>query len=240
MTIVKYKNILNSADFKEFGVVELRIFFAVCSHLKDEETNMLTISQKDILPYITSGTVVQYQQFHKALVKLNQKMQNFILYNKFDLPIKLFSVFFVDEVSHEITVQLNDEVESIFSFKKGTHDTTSFNVEDLLAFRSPRATNTFRIFSQWKDEGEIELSVQKMKDIFGVEKKGTFYRTLREIKTKFPKYLAEFELLPVRKGRSVVGYRATWNTELTYENDKAGSIIFDDFISRPITISFDE
>lgn len=245
MTLVTYRNKLNTANFEGMGIVELRIFFAICSFLSDKNNNLITINQKELLPRITKGRVVQYAQFHRSIMNLNEQMKDFYVVNENGEKEKVFEVFFVDDTSHEITVQVKIEVSDLFPSDTTLDDIVAFHIEDFLMYRAFRTANLFRHFIEWKELGEVEYTLEELQDIIGVKKdnpsgKTTFYRTLHEAKEKFPNHLAEFKLTPIRKGRYVIGYRGTWNPSLTMDNETVAGEIFADFVSRPISIRFDD
>ena len=245
MTLVTYQNKLETADFNNMPITEQRIFFAICSFLVDKGDNLVTIEQRELLPRITRGKMVQYTQFHRGIMGLHKRMKDFVVYNEDGTEQKVFQVFFVDDTSHDVTVQIKVELADLFVSQNKLDDLISFHVEDFLAYRSFRTANLFRHFVEWKELGEVEYTIEELEKIIGKKKdnpsgKTLFYRALNDAKKLFPKHLAEFELVSIREGRRVVGYRGTWNAHLTMDNETLAGETFADFVSRPIKVTFDD
>lgn len=221
--IVKYDNNLNKLVLKNFNRVEINLFFAIISRLRDKGTEEITFSYSD-LRALSNYSYRGNKRFENDLMQTYKKLLSLnysIVDKRYKTVMVLFTKYQLDSVKKTITISLNKDMTNILN--ELASNWTRFSLTDMVKLKSTYAQNALRLFKQYRTTGKLYLSKQDFNRLMDIPKSYLNRSTKVDSKVIRPimvELVSLFRNLNVEKVRisnkptsQIKGYRFTWKKE---------------------------
>ncbi len=165
--IVKYHNDLNALAFKGFSDVELKIFFAICSRLRDKGTQdvVFTFDQlKELTDEKKHYTVQEYadlmQEMYHKLIHLS------FVYNDGKDIAGEFNIFqgYERSISQQtFTVSVSEKY--LHFFNELTREFTRFELQEFVQLNGKYTKLLYRLLKQYRVVGHYSIEIAKLREL---------------------------------------------------------------------------
>lgn len=223
--IVKYHNNFNSVALKNFNGIEIDLLMAICSKLKNEDTNEVELKFSDLRRMINSRNrgelrfIQNLEQMYKKLISLSirieteDKIINFILFTKYEILKK----------QKTILIKINEEFK--FLLNKFINNFTRFELNEFISLKSSYSKEIYRRLKQFKHTGIWKVQIDNFRELLNIPEK---YR-ISEIDKKvlkisieeLNKYFDNFEIIKIKKGRKIEYLEFKFSPEKKYKENIA-------------------
>lgn len=223
--LVKYDNELNTVPFKRFRSVEMSIFFAIVSKMRDKNLEKVRFPFSDLRKlsrYAHKTTPV----FIQDLKKTYHKMLGLTVYSEENgeyYEWVLFTGFHISQKHKFVDISVNPEKKYILN---DLSNWTRFSLQEFNKLKSSYTKTIFRLCKQWRTYGGLYLNVKKFRDQLNIPKS---YKTndinrriLKPAKKELKKIWPEFDYdsqLSKKRGHRLVGYWFIWTKEARNKKD---------------------
>jgi plasmid replication initiation protein len=170
-SIVKYKNNLNSLNFKHLTAREMDLLMAICTEIKDRGTDKVRISFKDfhdLLGYRWKD----YSELHEQIKTFHKKVGSQVMERWTDTASYLFFIFHRFKIDHKgqyVEVSVSEDFAYLFNSLVGQY--TSFRLLDFARLRSRYAKALYRLIKQWdKTRTHFTLTTDDFRTLFDIPK----------------------------------------------------------------------
>lgn len=170
--IVRYNNGLNGVALRKFSVVDMNLFWAICSKMKRKSTNkeIFTFDEiREIANYTQRGT----ELFGKDVIKMADKLGALAFYFEDEHiweRLNLFQRFVVDKDKETLLVQVNEQFEFILN-SIGTNF-TRFELENMTKLNSSYSKELYRQLMQHRDrntkKGAWFVKVEDFRELLAI------------------------------------------------------------------------
>lgn len=221
--IVKYHNNFNSVALKNFNGIEIDLLMAICSKLKNEDTNEVELKFSDLRRMINSRNrgelrfIQNLEQMYKKLINLSirieteDKIINFILFTKYEILKK----------QKTILIKINEEFK--FLLNKFINNFTRFELNEFISLKSSYSKEIYRRLKQFKHTGIWKVQIDNFRELLNIPEK---YR-ISEIDKKvlkisieeLNKYFDNFEIIKIKKGRKIEYLEFKFSPEKKYKEN---------------------
>lgn len=220
--VVKYDNYMNALKFSNFTQVDLNFLMALCSRMKDQDTNKMCFSfneLRELSDYKKSNSI---NQFASELEQMNEKLMKITCKLKTKTKITMFVLFPTFDIDLEdqlLTVSVNEDFK--FILNELTKNFTRFELNEFIELNSKYSKNLYRLLKQFKTTGRYEVSIDDFRN--KMDCPGSYNNkyvmdliikpSLQELKKCFndlkcePKYAR-------KRGKPVTGYIFTFTPEI--------------------------
>lgn len=168
--VVKYHNDMNEVAFRGFGKVELDLFFAICSKMKEEKHTEVVFSFHQIRSLsqfkMTSkqAFVTKLKSTYEKLLALIFKEENGSRTTYFTL----FDEFTIDTAEETITITIK---EKYFYILNGlTANFTRFELKEFVTLKSSYSKGIYRLLKQFRSTGFYEVSIENFRYLLDIPK----------------------------------------------------------------------
>ncbi len=116
--IVTYHNFMNQITFKNFQKRDYDFFMALCSQLRDQDTNKIILTFREIKELSNYNLSTKNERFISELKRMNEKLKSISstieTENKISMFV-LFHTFDIDKDEQTLTVSVNDKFKFLFN-----------------------------------------------------------------------------------------------------------------------------
>lgn len=183
---IKYNCCENKILFPSVNVIQFenltvqRIFFMIISKIILENTKYVEISVSEYMKYLGINSNTYYDRFKKIVSELeNVKIDNEKVFESCELEKNVLVVVIKDFIFNNINNKNNIKL--------------NLTVEDILKFKTPK---TLSLLLAMNNHKSIEISLEKAKEITGVQNKYNLYSEFKRCIIK-----------PIEKDLSSIGYK---------------------------------
>ena len=218
--IVKYDNYLNQLALSSFTAVELDLLMTICSKMKNQELNIVSLSFDEIRE-LSEYSRSSNEELIKSLKETNIKLSKIActLENESDvIQFVLFTTFWIQKKEKKLTIQVNPD----FSFVLNALDKnfTRFELSEFIRLNGRYSKQLYRLLKQFRSTGEFQITLQDLRNKMDIPES----YDLRDIREKVLKPALK-ELSPCfkglkfeakkekRRGNPVTGYIFTFKKE---------------------------
>lgn len=230
--IVKYDNYLNQLALSSFTAVELDLLMTICSKMKNQELNIVSLSFDEIRE-LSEYSRSSNEELIKSLKETNIKLSKIActLENESDvIQFVLFTTFWIKKKEKTLTIQVNPD----FRFVLNALDKnfTRFELSEFIRLNGRYSKQLYRLLKQFRSTGEFQITLQDLRNKMDIPES----YDLRDIREKVLKPALK-ELSPCfkglkfeakkekRRGNPVTGYKFTFAKENSKNSkDDAGSL----------------
>lgn len=229
-TMVKYKNELNTYQFRDFKPAEFDLFFAIAAQVRDKgvEEVTLTFDQlKGLTGYKRSSErlVSDLESTYAKLLQMSAKTDDGDAITYFNL----FNQFRIVRSQRTVTIAVNSEFKSLFNELESW---TIFGLEQFVSLSSAYSKTMFRLVKQYRTTGIRRFTVPEFRDLLDVpasyQNSHIQARVVKVINRELPTVIPGFKLEAIRqaqlyhqdakvpkrgRGSAIVAYVATWTKE---------------------------
>lgn len=171
---VKYRNILNTSSFlSEMDAVELDIFFAICSQIRDKNivdvrltfeelkklSNYSSTSNARFLKDIDS--VYKNIMNLKTTIILDGRETTFNLFSKFNKPLDINK-----KEENYIEISINSEFS--FIFNDFSREFTSFELKQFTQLNSTYTKQLYRLLKQFSSTQYYKVNIDKFRTLLNI------------------------------------------------------------------------
>lgn len=166
--IIKYSNKMNNIPLKNFEKNDLNFFYAICSKVKNKESELLEIQFDEIRD---SADYSQSQQrFIADLDRMNQKLIQ--CSGRFEtddeiVHFNLFSTFRIIKSRKVLKVRVNPDFTWLLN--NIAKEFTIFELQEFVSLDGIYAKALYRLLKQWKTHGSTKkYSVSELKELLSI------------------------------------------------------------------------
>lgn len=212
--VVKYHNDMNSVAFRGFGKVELDLFFAICSKMRDEGKNEVEFTFHQIRS-LSQFKKTSKEAFVTKLKSTYEKLLALIFKEEKGSRttyFTLFDEFTIDTAEETISITIK---EKYFYILNGlTANFTRFELAEFVSLKSSYSKGLYRLLKQFRATGYYEVPMDDFRRLLDVPKsyrmsdinKTILTPALTELSDIFPELQCEKikRAVPGSRGISVV------------------------------------
>ena len=230
--IVKYDNYLNQLALSSFTAVELDLLMTICSKMKNQELNIVSLSFDEIRE-LSEYSRSSNEDLIKSLKETNLKLSKIActLENESDvIQFVLFTTFWIQKREKALIIQVNPD----FSFVLNALDKnfTRFELSEFIRLNGRYPKQLYRLLKQFRSTGVFRIGLQDLREKMDIPETYDI-RDIREkvLKPAIKEISPYFEDLKFeakkekRRGNPVTGYEFTFKKETVknIKDDVAGS-----------------
>lgn len=227
---VVYRNDLNLVPLKKFRSVEMDIFFAVCSKMKDKGNQDIRLSF-DNLKKISGQSDKSYRRFIQDTDLMYQKLLTLTYRTKekgLTEYFVLFTKFSIDENKQEVSIRVNPDLEYILNDLQ--IEFTKYELKEFTTLSSRYTKTLYRLLKQYRDTGFYVVNMDSFRQLLDIPDsyrmtdidRQVLNPAMEELNNIFKNIRVE----KIKKGRSVVRLRFLF--------DKQDKIIQEDLPKVPM------
>lgn len=152
--MVTYQNNMNKLNFKGFTQMDMNIFMALCSQMKERDVAevVLTFSQiKNLTNYEKKNST---KEFIADLRRMNEHLMSVnceIITRTEIIMFVLFPTFKINPDEEILTVAVNKDFTWLLNEMKSY---TSFELAEFINLKSKYSKNLYRLLKQWRTKGQ--------------------------------------------------------------------------------------
>lgn len=204
-----YKNELNAVPFRKFNAVQMDLFFAVCSKMRNQGLKKVRFNFED-LKELSKYSDAHKDRFINDLQNVYQKMLQLTYREEDKKQIRyfvLFNGFVIDKEEEYVEISVNAEFEYIINQITGSF--TKFELEEFTELRSGYAKTTFRLLKQFRQTGFWKVSIEDFRKLLDIPVSYDFRKIGEKVLKPIQKELSPiFDNLQIkkitgRKGRKI-------------------------------------
>jgi len=206
-----YKNEMNTIPFRKFNSVEMDLFFAICSQMRDKRLTKVKYSfdkLKELSKYKPTSTkrfILDLDQTYTKMLELNYRVEQEHGFQRF----VLFNNFKVDTKEQSVEIAVNPEFEYILNEISGSF--TKFELEEFTNLRSSYSKTAFRMLKQFRQTGFWNVSIDNFRELLDIP---ISYR-FSAINKRVLKPIQE-ELTPIFKNLKIKKIKAKKKNKIEY------------------------
>lgn len=158
--VVKYNNDMNTVALRKFNSIEMDIFMAICSRMRDQDEDIIEFRFDYIKKLIKNENNYTVEEFGNLIDKVYNKLLKTSIRIGDDRVWTRFVLF------NEYTIDLNKEIVKVGVHSKFkwvlnelTANFTRFELEEYVEFKSSYTKEFFRRMQQFKSTGIWKISI---------------------------------------------------------------------------------
>lgn len=219
---VKYHNRLNSISMRGWSSMEMNIFFAIVSKVRDKGTNEIIIDSNDLRNLSDKVEFRNKGYWFDSLKSTVRKLVTLYYYQEDDSGFEVMALFSkIRLTSDELSLIVAVSSEFSYIVNQLTEKFTSWELQEFTSLRSSYSKTLYRLLKQWRFTGERRFTVEELKrqlDIpesynTGMIHKRVIEKSLSELSIYFKGLDCRVEKSSA-KGTPVTGYIFTFDPEL--------------------------
>lgn len=232
--VVKYHNDMNSVAFRGFGKVELDLFFAICSKMRDEGKNEVEFTFHQIRS-LSQFKKTANEAFVNKLKSTYQKLLALIFKEEKGSRttyFTLFDEFTIDTDKETISITIK---EKYFYILNGlTANFTRFELAEFVSLKSSYSKGLYRLLKQFRGTGYYEVPIDEFRRLLDIPEGYRMSDINRLVLKPALKELAETfpELQCEKVKRAVAGSRGVSVVKLIFSfnpTSKKDSVLLHDY-----------
>jgi len=206
-----YKNELNTVPFRKFNSVEMDLFFAICSQMRNKGLKKIKYSFEE-LKELSKYTATSIEKFvndldrtYTKMLQLNYRVEEQNGFQRF----VLFNNFKVDTKEKFVEISVNPDLE--FILNEITGNFTKFELEEFTELRSSYSKSAFRLLKQFRQTGFWKIPVEDFRELLDIP---VSYRIDKiDVKVLAP---IKKELSPIFKNLQIKKIKAKKSNKIEY------------------------
>jgi len=168
-----YKNELNSVPFRKFKSVEMDLFFAICTKMRNKELNEVTFSFED-LKTLSSYKDRHSERFILDLKRTYDKMLDLKYSTRYidkqgediESYFVLFTGFKINRTKEYVKIKINSDLKYILNAISG--EFTKFELEKFTKLRSSYSKTAFRLLKQFRQTGYWKIKIDDFRELLDI------------------------------------------------------------------------
>jgi len=170
-----YKNELNSVPFRKFKSIEMDLFFAICTKMKNKELDEVIFSFEN-LKRLSSYKDRHFERFISDLKRTYNKMLDLKYSTRYinkqgediESHFVLFTGFKINRTQEYIKIKINSDLKYILNEISG--EFTKFELEEFTKLRSSYSKTAFRLLKQFRQTGFWKIKIEDFRELFDIPK----------------------------------------------------------------------
>lgn len=218
--IVKYDNYMNGLKFTGFTVVDLNFLIALCSRMRDKNTNEIMFSFEE-LRKITGYKQTSIKKFRSDLERMNEKLMKVtckIHTETKTIMFVLFPTFITDLEEQTLTIAVNEKFK--FILNEILKNFTRFDLSEFIHLESKYSKNLYRLLKQYRITGKYDVEISDFREKMDCPKSYSnkyvldliIKPSLKELQNYFKNLQCETKYAR-KRGKPVIGYIFTFEPE---------------------------
>ena len=222
--LVKYQNDMNKLSFKNFNSMDINIFMALCSQVKEKGTQEIVLTFEDIRKLSNYARKDSPKDFSKELDSMNDKLLEIkckVAIGSKSGRFVLFPSFWTDWEQETLTISVNKDFVWLLNEMKNY---TIFELAEFVELKSKYSKHLYRILKQWRTTGKyIFHDLQEFRELMDVPVKYTNRQLMQDCVSvaveeiqKLDKSFENFKCEPVyasKRGKPLDKLVFTWKPE---------------------------
>ena len=222
--VTKYQNEMNLVPLKNFNAVEIDLFFAICTKLKDEGIQTVKYDFTT-LKSLSNYSSRSRERFINDLERIYDKMLN-LTYTKrsgrsFEKFV-LFTHYKLDDKANTLEISINPKLAHILNNLTGNF--TRFELQELTNIQSGYSKNVFRLLKQYRRTGFFKIDIEDFRERLDIPKSYQMSdidkRVLKIVHKDLQNVFAGLKIHKIKKGRKISHLEFTFQKEDMYEVSK--------------------
>lgn len=172
--LVMYNNDLNTIVLPEsFSDTELKIFFAICSRLRDHGSEEVTFSYaylKEITKEKRHFSKSQYSDIIQAIYHKLIGMRFVYNNSQVEGEINLFQGYEKSLTDNSFTISVSPKFQYIFNELTTKGSFTAWNLSEFCDIPGVYAKQLYRLLKQWKYVGTATFAIEDLRQYMGTPK----------------------------------------------------------------------
>lgn len=229
--ITKYQNEMNLVPLRNFTAVEIDLFFAICTKLKERGTKKVRYEFEDLKSLSNYHPKNTTERFINDLEHVYDKMQGLTYTERSQDKIKkfvLFTYYEIDTKEKYIEISLNPELEHILNNLTGNF--TRFELQELTGIKSSYSKHMFRLLKQFRKTGYLKIEINDFRDRLDVPESYRMTdinkRVLNPIMRDLSTIFEGLNIDKIKKGKSIKYLEFRFKKESSSKKKK--EIVFDE------------
>lgn len=224
--IVKYQNDMNKLNFKGFTQMDMNIFMALCSQMKEKDTDELVMSFSKIKELTSYDKKHGSEEFIADLKRMNQKLMSVnceIITKTEIIMFVLFPTFKINPDEETLKVAVNKDFKWLLNEMKSY---TTFELAEFIDLKSKYSKNLYRLLKQWRTLGKYTFNdLSEFRELMDVPKSYTNRQLMQDCVSVAIEEISEldvsfkgFKCEPVyarKRGKPLDKLIFTWQAEKT-------------------------
>ena len=223
--MVRYDNIVNNLNFRDFTEKDFDIFFGICTLMYGCHSERKVIKYDDLMDLVGWDRSKQIRIFHEKLENLAKKMLKVDCYiyceNEF-IVLNLFSLLNGCSRTRTLAVKVNPDFEYVINDL--VKNFTVFELREYVNLKGKYSKLLYQHLKQYKTTGWWEVSLKDLRYKLGIPDSTPTMNIKNKMLTPSINCLREcksFSDLEVQtinssaKGHAITGYKFIWTPERT-------------------------
>lgn len=232
---VVYRNDLNLVPLKKFRSVEMDIFFAVCSKMKEKGNQDIVLSFER-LRQLSGQSDKSYRRFISDTDMMYRKLLTLLYNRKRDGVTEyfvLFTKFTIDENKQEVSIRVNPDLGYILNDLQ--IEFTKYELKEFTTLSSRYTKTLYRLLKQYRDTGFYVVTIDNFRSILDIPKsyrmtdidRQVLNPAILELKDIFPGIKVE----KVKQGKTISRLKFTFKKQSTIDKDNLPVIPMFDWLN---------
>ncbi len=230
--VVKYNNRLNDVVFKGFTDTELKLFFAICSQMKERGSEEVTFTFSQLKELTGEKRHLTEQEYSEAVQSMYHKLVHLsYIYNDGEDIAGEFNLFQGYERSlKEQTFTISVSPKYIFFFNSLTSEFTRFELEEFVTLNGKYAKLLYKHLRQWRSTGTYVVLMSDLKELLDVpENYETKFITSRIIQPSVDR-LAKLPSFKNLQYKYIYNARKVHKVVFTWQKESSNMLAMEDDI----------
>lgn len=200
--ITVYKNELNTSSFRKFNTVEMNLFFAICSKMREKGLSKIRFDfseLKELIGYTDRNNkrfISQLDSLYTKMLTLTYRKGNNIDYSKF----VLFTGFNMKGSENYIEISVNPELEYLIN--EISTEFTKFELAEFTSLKSSYSKTMFRLLKQFRLTGYYKVDIDEFRRLLDIPMSYPMYKidqsVLFYIKKELPNIFKNLQIKKIK------------------------------------------
>ncbi|PEH49596.1 replication initiation protein [Enterococcus faecium] len=204
--ITKYHNSLNDVPFRKFTSVEMDLFFAICSKMREKGTDEVTLTFSQ-LRKLSGFSMTSDKAFITRISSVYNKLLTLVFQKETATGgityFTLFDEFTIEPSRKIITIRIKEKFSYILNDLTG--EFTRFELEEFTSLKSGYSKTLYRLLKQWRTRGRRQFTIQEFRTLLDVPKS---YRMtnidnaiIEPARKELEHYFEDLDIKKIKNGR---------------------------------------
>ena len=222
--LVKYQNDMNKLSFKNFNNMDMNIFMALCTQVKEQGTKEIKLSFSQIKELAHYEKKSSIEEFKTVLKRMNRKLMSVnceVITAEEDTMFVLFPTFTIKTKEELLVIAVNEKFIWLLNEMKSY---TIFELTEFVNLNSKYAKHLYRILKQWRTTGKYVFhNLDEFRELMDIPVKYSNKSMVRDCVNvaveeiqKLNNSFKDFQCEPIyakKRGKPLEGLEFTWTAE---------------------------
>ena len=220
--IVVYDNKLNTISFTNTSMIEIDLFFSICSKIQDTNKKEIILSCKEVKDLMMKNKT-RFKSLNDFVKYLDSSVQELMKLSMRELHedkiiyTSIFNKIEILDIETMPSIEMKLSTKGYLALNALTKNFTKFDLEDLISIKGKYAKVIFTTLKQWRTVGSFTFKIDELKTRLGIPKSYDTREITRSILNPAIKELSEFfkdlKCEPLKNGRNIIAYKFTFTPE---------------------------